>query len=173
MVSTRKQKQALAAASDRNVPESSLVFSLTTLLDWLKPEGLCCFDQDTCAGAAEGGQLAALQYLRSEGCVWDEKSLARRAAMGGSIELIEWVLQQQDIELNAEVMKSAAGAGQIAMCEHLRSLGCKWSTSACAWASSNGHLDMLRWLRQHGCPWNFEGVCMSAAGTGCIGILDY
>jgi hypothetical protein len=143
-----------------------------SMLNWLKVEGLCCFDQDTCLGAAEGGQLAALQHLRSEGCAWDEKSIAGCAAMGGSIELIDWVLQQQGIELNAEAMKLAAGAGQIAMCDHLRSLGCEWNTDACTWAASND-LDVLRWLREHGCPWDFKGVCMSAAITDRVEVLDY
>jgi hypothetical protein len=127
-----------------------------SMLNWLKAEGLCCFDQDTCAGAAEGGQLAALQYLRSEGCAWDEKSIAARAAKGGSIELVDWVLQHPGIELNAEAMELAAGAGQIAICDHLCSLGCEWNTNACTWAASND-LDMLRWLREHGCPWLY--VC--------------
>jgi hypothetical protein len=59
------------------------------MLDWLKMQGWCVFDAYTCAGAAEGGHLAALQHLRSRGCPWNGGSIPWEAASSGSIELIE------------------------------------------------------------------------------------
>jgi hypothetical protein len=144
-----------------------------SMLNWLRAEGLCGFIKDTCAGAAEWGHLPALQYLHSEGCVWDAQDIARRAARSGSIDLVEWLRQQQGIEFDALILACAAGAGQTAMCEHLRSVGCDWDTSACGLASVGGHLNTLRWLREHDCPWDVRDVCFNAVETSYVDILDY
>jgi hypothetical protein len=84
-----------------------------SMLNWLRAEGWCVFDCETCAGAAEGGQLLALQYLRNEGCDWEYDCIAGHAASSGSIEVIEWLRQQQGIEMNAETLAWAVGAGQM------------------------------------------------------------
>jgi hypothetical protein len=125
-----------------------------------------------CAGAARAGNLALLQHLRRWGCDWDAEDVARDAASSGSLETVEWLRQQQGIEINAGVMAAAARMGQIAMCEHLRSTGCEWDTSACARAVAGGHADILRWLREDGCPWDVSEVCMAAAYYGFTNILD-
>jgi hypothetical protein len=39
-----------------------------SMLDWLRAETHCVFNDFTCAGAAYGDHLAALQHLRSGGC---------------------------------------------------------------------------------------------------------
>jgi hypothetical protein len=144
-----------------------------SMLNWLRAEGICTADAAMCAGAAAGGHLAALKHLRSEGCYWDGQDVAVFAAASGSIETIDWVRQQQGIEITADVMKAAAEAGETAMCEHLRSIGCAWNTSACNYAAVEGHLDTLRWLREHGCPWNVGELCMDAAGVGNIYVLEF
>jgi hypothetical protein len=130
-------------------------------------------DKMACAGAARAGNLALLQLLRTGGCDWDTEDTARDAASSGSLETVEWLRQQQGIEINAGVMAAAARMGQIAMCEHLRSIGCEWGTSACEDAALCSELNMLRWLRQNGCPWTVRTVCMHAAYNGCTEILDY
>eukprot|EP00953_Heterococcus_sp_UTEX-ZZ885_P041020 20946-Heterococcus_DN1.PRE.5 len=70
-------------------------------------------------------------------------------------------------------MAAAAGAGQIAMCKHLHSIGCEWSADACTEAVKSGHLATLQGLRESGCPWDFSQVFIEAACRGCIDILDY
>jgi hypothetical protein len=143
-----------------------------SVLMWLKEEGFE-FDYYTCAGAAQGGQLAVLQRLRSEGFEWDVQYIACYAASSGSIETVEWLRQQQGVEINAEVLAWAAGADQIAMCEHLRNTGCDWNDSACDQTGMSGAVDTLRWLREHGCPWVVSDVCMQVACSGHTAIYDY
>jgi hypothetical protein len=73
-------------------------------------------------------------------------------------------------------MASAAGAGHIAMCEHLRSIGCAWNAwnaGTCSSAAREDHINMLRWLRENGCPWDISKVSISAAHCGSTSILDY
>jgi hypothetical protein len=92
----------------------------------------------------EAGQLAALQYLRSEGCEWDPKQIAREAARGGSIEVLEWLRLQQGIKIDGSTMLAAADGGQIAMCQHLRSIGCEWIDGAYIQAAMHCNFDMIR-----------------------------
>jgi hypothetical protein len=143
-----------------------------SMLNWLRAEG-CEFNHRTCAGAAQGRQLAALQHLRSEGANWDADEIGCEAAMGGSIEVVEWLRQEQGIEFNSTSIMWAADGGQIAMCQHLRSIGCEWTESACAQAVTSCHFDMLRWLRENGCPWSVYEVSMEAASVSNIEVLDY
>jgi hypothetical protein len=133
------------------------------MLNWLRAELRRPFDEHTCAGAATAGHLAALQHLHSEGCSWNLATIARYAAASGSIEVVEWLRQQQGIEINALVLVEAARAGHIAMCAHLRSIGCDWAPNACTAAAGSDHLDTLRWLRDSGCPWDVTAVCIAAA----------
>jgi hypothetical protein len=70
-------------------------------LKWMRKESFK-FSQYTCTGAAEEGQLAALQHLRNEGCDWDADRIACSEASSGSIELVEWLRHQQGIAFNAE-----------------------------------------------------------------------
>ena len=111
-----------------------------SMLNWLRAEGKYASDADMCAGAAAGGHLSALMHLRSAGCCWDNEDIANYAASSGSIEVVEWVRQQQGIEIDANVLKAAAEAGETAMCEHLRNTGCDWTADACTYAGAEGHL---------------------------------
>jgi hypothetical protein len=139
----------------------------------LKAQDWCTFADHACAGAAKGGHLAALKYLRSEGCAWNKHYIACYAAASGSIETAEWLRLQPGIEINAEVLTAAAGASQIAMCEHLLRTGCEWDSDACRKAADKGHLDTLRWLREHGCPWVLGAICADASFNGYTEIFDY
>jgi hypothetical protein len=144
-----------------------------SMLKWLRSDTQCVFDGSTCAGAAIAGHLAALQHLRSEGCYWDGTLIGCNAASSGSIEVVEWLQQQQGVHFGASAMAAAARAEHVAMCEHLRSMGCDWDTTACTRAATCGRLDTLRWLRENGCSWNVQAICMYAADNGFTNILDY
>eukprot|EP00953_Heterococcus_sp_UTEX-ZZ885_P016379 9209-Heterococcus_DN1.PRE.4 len=145
----------------------------TSMLNWLRDEGQCEFDQDTCTGAVRGDQLAALKYLRSEGCELDAANVAHFAATSSSVEMVEWLQQQQGIVFDARVMFVAAGAGRTATCKYLRSTGCEWNESACIEAAKGDHLKTLRWLRENGCPWSLRDVLDGAAFWGCNEVLPY
>jgi hypothetical protein len=96
------------------------------------------------AGAAEGGQLAALQHLRSGGCDWNEGVIACAAARSGSIEVVEWLRHQESVEFGADALSCAASTGHVAMCAKLRGIGCDWSAEACRVAAVHGHYDTVR-----------------------------
>jgi hypothetical protein len=142
------------------------------MLQWLRSHTQCLFDEYTCDGAARGGHLAALKHLWSEGCDWDEESIPGYAAASGSMELAEWLRQQDDLEFDAEALSMAAGAGQLAMCEHLLSIGCEWDVDACRLVAIRGRLDTLRWLRERGCPWDANEVYENAACNNQTDILE-
>jgi hypothetical protein len=144
-----------------------------SMLQWLEAKSLCDFDLFTCIGAAAAGQVAAQQHLIERGCHWDKHYIARHAASSGNIEMVDWLRQQQGMQIDAEVLSWAAGAGKTAMCQYLRSIGCDWDINACESAAGHGQLDTLRWLRDNGCPWIVSDVCMRAAAYGLTAILDY
>jgi hypothetical protein len=91
-----------------------------SMLNWLRAESWCVFDCETCGGAAAGGQLLALQHLRNEGCEWEHHCIAGHAASSGNIEVVEWLRQQPGVKFSADTLAWAVGAGQTAMCQHLR-----------------------------------------------------
>ncbi|GFR45604.1 hypothetical protein Agub_g7001 [Astrephomene gubernaculifera] len=63
--------------------------------------------------------------------------------------------------VGAEVLESAAAAGQLAVCHSLRSAGCPWG-SALASAAEAGQLEACRWLLANGCPWSKAAVHAAA-----------
>jgi hypothetical protein len=143
------------------------------MLKWLTAQSWCAIDDLACAGAAQGGHLAALKHLRIEGYAWKTHYIACYTAESGSIEVVEWLRLQQGIDINAAVMTAAAGAGQTAMCAHLRSTGCDWDANACTQATKADAISTLRWLREHGCPWVVRDVLREAADKGFTEAFDY
>ena len=51
------------------------------MLQWAR-ENDCPWDEDTCACAAEGGNLEVLKWARENGCPWDERTRERAASKG-------------------------------------------------------------------------------------------
>jgi hypothetical protein len=143
------------------------------MLKWLQTEQWCVFDEGTCTGAAQGGQLAALQYLRSIDCSWEVQYVALYAAASGSIEMVKWLQQQQGIAIHADVLANAAAAGLINMCQYLHRTGCELTGTACDRAAASGEMGTLRWLRDNGCSWDVYEVSMAAARNGHTDVLDF
>jgi hypothetical protein len=152
---------------------SAAIGGSISMLQWLKAEKWCAFDESTCTGAAQAGQPAALQYLRSTGCKWAEQDIAFNAAFSGSIEVEEWLRQQQGIVIDARALTAAAAFDHIVLCEHLRSAGCELQAIACHRAAARGPVGTLRWLRENGCPWDVSEVVNGAARNGCTNVLDF
>jgi hypothetical protein len=144
-----------------------------SMLNWLRTQSWCLFDYYACEGAAEGGQLAAMQHLRNTGCEWDVETFTWSAARSGNIELVEWLRQQPGIVFDCFDLSGAVMNGHGAMCEHLLSIGCRWDTDICSDLIANGNLEALRLVRALGCPWHLRGVVTYAARYGYTGILDF
>ena len=79
-------------------------------LAWARGKG-CRWDVFTCAYAARGGHLAALQWARMHGCRWDTTTCGA-AAKGGHLEVLRWLREQ----------------------------GCPWGEWTCEAAARHGHL---------------------------------
>jgi hypothetical protein len=126
-----------------------------TMRKWLKEQGFK-MGHRTYEGAASRGNLAALLYLHTAGCDEPKQYIACDAVEGGSIEVVEWLRQEYGIKFDAETLAWAAGRGQLVMCKHLRSIGCKMSTDACRQAATHSAIDMLHWLRQNGVNGMFQ-----------------
>jgi hypothetical protein len=171
--------QHLSSLTDERCPrrtELSYYAALSgniSMLDWLRAQSWCLFDDTACSGAAKRGHLTALKHLRNEGCDWDVERIAKSAASSGSIETLEWLRQQQGVVIDATTLAAAAGAGQIGMCRHLRNTGCDWNDDACIYAAYDGHLSTLRWMRENECPCDMSGVFTAAARYGFTNILGY
>ena len=56
---------------------------------WSAENG-CWLDADTCASAAQGGQLQVLQWLRGYGCPWDTGTCRWAVDEGKSLEVLRW-----------------------------------------------------------------------------------
>eukprot|EP00953_Heterococcus_sp_UTEX-ZZ885_P016787 9417-Heterococcus_DN1.PRE.1 len=143
------------------------------MLKWLKAQKLSTLCWYACEGAAEGGQLAVLQYLRSEEYDWSGSSVMCRAARSGSIAMVEWLQQYEGVEIDPRAMAAAASEGQTAMCEYLLNIGCYWTDAAPTKAAEAGHFETLRWLRKKGCPWNVPASFWQAVYSSCTDVLNF
>jgi hypothetical protein len=123
--------------------------------------------------AAKRHNFAMLRWIREHGCVWNERNILMEAAGSGNIGMIAWVKQQPGVVCDLDVMTAAARKGRTAMCEHLKTQQCPWDTYACDAAAYAGHLSTLRWLHEHGCPWEVHSVCEAAASGGSVKVMLY
>jgi hypothetical protein len=131
-------------------------------------------DTETCTAAFVGDAVKSLQWLYEHECPWDVALLACQAAANASINGMDWLVQQHgETILDAVVMATAADNGKLAMCQHLRSIGCVWDESACYTAASKGHVDVLTWLRDNGCPHEDVALMATAAHGGSTAVMQY
>ena len=87
--------------------------------------------------------------------------MAGGAAAHGKAELVKWLVQDQEMEMDAKMLRHAAASGSLALVQWLVRGGCPWDTWCCYKAASNGHGAVLQWLRQEGCPWDHQtGECI-------------
>lgn len=107
------------------------------VLAWLREQGGCAWDSDTCAEAAAAGHLEVLQWARAHGCDWDGR-----------------------------VSEHAAGRGHLDVLRWARANGCTWSNGTCTSAAAFGHLETLQWAVANGCPFE-RADCLSLAEFRC------
>jgi hypothetical protein len=128
---------------------------------------------DTCLFAVKAGHLAVLQWLGEHGCAYEIGAMTQKAAYYGKVNVLDWLLTQAGAQLSVELMQAAAKGGQLAMCQHLRNIGCAWDESACNSAAEHGHVHVLSWLRASGCPSVYMVLATFAAGCGRVAMKQY
>ena len=128
-----------------------------------------------CAFAAQGGDLAALQYLRQHGAAWDSYTCAK-AAEGGHTTLLSWVLGQGGV-WDERTCAAAAAGGHLETLQWLRAQEppCPWDERATDWAVHNGQWETARWARSQGCGCSDETRSALASHSfrrrGSIGVV--
>jgi hypothetical protein len=126
--------------------------------------------------AAEGGQLAALQFLSAHGVSLG--SALAPAVEHGQPQLVRWLVEEHKLPVSAAEhdcpVAAAAGRGDLPTLQYLMAHGHAWHESACAAAAAGGHLQMLQWLRAHSppCPWNSQ-TCWMAVQDGHLDVLQW
>jgi hypothetical protein len=107
-----------------------------------------------CALSAGKGNLLVLQLLRNElGCVWDE-STCSTAARNGRLEVLQWA-RANDCPWNENTCAYAACVaryGHLDVLKWAHANGFTWDASTCAVAARFRHLEVLQWARANDCP---------------------
>jgi len=155
--------------------------------------GWCC-RQLTCAAAAEGGHLEALQWLVLKARVNGARNTTYHAALGGALEclrwavehgcgmdagvyvaaakhghahVIRWLADEQRVPWSGDdvlACELTAARGDLELLQYLRDRGCPWTAGTCAAAAGAGHMHVLRWARATGCAWNNRATAAAAEG---------
>lgn len=137
------------------------------ILVWARLQG-CPWDQHTCAGAAEGGQLDVFKWLREQVThvlkwpSWDDLRLIISA----------FPLVRQGCPWSEDTCRAAAEGGQLHVLQWAIDNGCPVDSSTAVGAAVRGHLDVLQWAISNGCPWD-EGTCEAAASGGHLNVLQW
>lgn len=119
-------------------------------LQWLRTSLKCPWDATTCTKAAEGGHHALLKWAREHGCPWDATTCAG-AALGGNLEILRWA-REDDCPWDSGTVECAASRGHLHIVRWAREHGCPWSDRATLRAAEGGFLEVARWLTSQGCP---------------------
>ncbi|KXZ49592.1 hypothetical protein GPECTOR_20g448 [Gonium pectorale] len=98
--------------------------------------------------AAGGGHLAALQALHAAGWAVHCPRVAQLAALGGHLHVVAWLVEA----LGAEALPLDA-----------------WLFSH---AARSGSVELMAWLRDHGCPWDKRAL-VGAAESGCEEAVEW
>ncbi|KXZ48708.1 hypothetical protein GPECTOR_26g611 [Gonium pectorale] len=154
-------------------------------LAWLRGRGFP-LGQIAVSGAAEAGNLAALQYLLAEGTVSpqeiSERSVTTLAGRGHltALQAVHAAAGIWPDQLVRDAGLAAARAGN----RHVLS----WLVDTCGQnavaldaelfmaAAESGSVELLAWLRERGCPWHQPGdpgPYTRAARSGCEAALEW
>jgi hypothetical protein len=126
------------------------------LLEWGFGSKHVSLEQWACRAAAEGGQLAVLQWLREMGCPWDAYT-CHFAALYGHLDVLKWA-RANGCGWGVLTCTYAAIGGHLAVLQWARAAGCHWNSLTCSEAAGAGHLTILQWARANGCPWDEDTV---------------
>jgi hypothetical protein len=143
-----KQNVCCLAAAHRHRP----ILEWMLALQHADPLHETVWDRETCALAAETGDLGLLQWLRANGCPWDSDTIYR-AARQGYADVVKWARARGHL-WNERACVEAARHGRLGTLRWLRHQGCPWGATVCKEAASKGHLRAVKWAIDNGCRWN-------------------
>ena len=129
------------------------------LLEWIREEKKCDWDEKTIRAAAEQGILEMIKYCVANKCPIDEWT-CEYAALEGHLEVLKCLHEDAKAPWDEYTAIWAAGKGQLHILEYLveRKYD-KYDERACMWAAEKGHLDCLKYLHETAkAPWNSGAV---------------
>ena len=144
------------------------------MLQWLYHRG-CPMTFTTCKDAAAGGHTAVLQWLREEAaCEWDEAT-CYAAAKNGHLDTLRWARENGSAcPWNERVCQEAAGSGHLDVLRYAHENGCPWSKRACYSAVEEGQADALMYCVINGCDWDsYECYVAAKNGGPFTAVLDW
>jgi hypothetical protein len=121
--------------------------------------------------AGQFADIATLKAAKELGLRLDAVLIG--AAHAGAVAKLKWLHSVAGCSFDEFTMRTAAGSGQLRICQYLHAEGCTWSASACKWALCGNHIDTLRWLHEHGCPWDAAALSSEAARAGRLEVMAY
>jgi hypothetical protein len=129
------------------------------LLEWIREEKKCDWDEKTINRAASQGNLEMVKYCVANECPIDEFACAF-AASGGHLECFKYLREEAKAPWNSLTAFSAARNGHLHILEYLveRKYD-QYNKIACHFAAEKGHLDCLKYLHETAkAPWNYWAV---------------
>ena len=132
------------------------------LLQWIREEKKCEWDEKTSAVAAEQGNLEMVKYCVANQCAIDAFSCSN-AAENGHLKCLKYLHEDVKAPWDCETANLAALNGHLHILEYLveREYD-KFDKSACSLAAEYGHLECLKYLHEEvKAPWDCEAVRMA------------
>jgi hypothetical protein len=129
------------------------------LLKWAREEKKCEWDRWTINAAARQGNLEMVKYCVANECPIDENTCAY-AADGGELEVLKYLREEVKAPWGSETASYAAHNGHLHILEYLveRKYD-EYDEDACLWAALNGHIDCLKYLHETAkAPWYSEAI---------------
>ncbi|KXZ54742.1 hypothetical protein GPECTOR_4g811 [Gonium pectorale] len=149
-------------------------------LAWLRGRGFK-LTRDSVWGAAESGNLPALQYLLVEASVQpgsdrDAGEPAALAARGGHLAALQALhAAGWPVNINSAGRRAARGGHLHVLAWLVQALGAeavRLDARLFGEAARSGSVQLMAWLRERGCPWS-SSAFTGAAESGCEAAMEW
>lgn len=133
----------------RRVPEIAAELGHLKMLKWAVCQEGCPLNPNVWFFAGKRGSLGVLEWLHRRGCPSDLYSCTAGAASGGNLAALKWS-RERGHGWDRFVCFSAARLGNLEMLRWARSQGCPWDKHRCASvAGANGQRAVVEWVDSH------------------------
>jgi hypothetical protein len=134
----------------------------------------CPIDAFSCSNAAGNGHLDCLKYLHEVAkAPWDWRT-ASWAALNGHLHILEYLVEREYDEYNEYACACAASNGHLDCLKYLHEdVKAPWDSRTASWAALDGHLHILEYLVERKYDQFDEDACACAAGNGHLDCLKY
>jgi hypothetical protein len=140
----------------------------TNMLAWVLENG-GRFDGETYLYAAEGNQLATIDWMRAHGIEWGQE-LHYGAASKGHLAIMEYVESKGLAPTDPLIAATATRNGHLEVLKWLAAKKYPFDTEVSARAIMSEHKEIATWVIESKLPCA-ERTCMAAASTGDLELL--